>query len=61
MALTALAQWLRLTLSGQLLSLVDLPAKARVRDFDRDRVLPVERDADELEYLAVYKLVPRTR
>ncbi len=59
--LDSTAQWLSLTATGQLLSLIDLPAKARVLDFDRDRVLLVERDADDLEYLALYKLVPSKR
>ncbi len=59
--LDSTAQWLSLTPSGQLLSVIDLPAKARVLDFDRDRVLLVERDADDLEYLARYKLVPSKR
>ncbi|HEV8365403.1 MAG TPA: hypothetical protein VGQ52_17935 [Gemmatimonadaceae bacterium] len=55
------AQWLSLTTGGQLLSVIDIPAKARVLDFDRDRVLIVERDADDLEYLALYKLIPSKR
>jgi hypothetical protein len=59
--LDSTAQWLSLTTSGQLLSIIDLPAKARALDFDRDRVLLVERDADDLEYLALYKLIPAKR
>jgi len=55
------AQWLSFTRMGQFLSVVDVPAKARVLDFDRDRVLVVERDADDLEYLALYKLIPSKR
>ena len=55
------AQWLSFSPTGQLLSTIDLPVKARVRDFDRDRVIVVERDADDLEYLAFYKLIPAKR
>jgi hypothetical protein len=59
--LDSTAQWLSLTPTGQLLSVIDIPAKARVLDFDRDRVLIVERDADDLEYLSLYKLIPSKR
>jgi hypothetical protein len=55
------AQWLSLTPTGELHSVIDIPGKARVLDFDRDRVLIVERDADDLEYLALYKLIPSKR
>ena len=51
------AQWLSITPTGRLLSIIDVPAKIRVLDFDGDRVLVVERDADDLEYVALYRLV----
>lgn len=59
--LDSTAQWLGLTATGRLLSTVEVPAKARVLDFDRDRVLLVERDADDVQYLALYKLIPGKR
>ena len=51
------AQWLSITPTGRLLSVIEVPAKIRVLDFDGDRVLVVERDADDLEYVALYRLV----
>lgn len=57
--LDSAAQWLSVTPTGRLLSVIDVPAKIRVLDFDRDRVLVLERDADDLEYVAVYVLTPR--
>ncbi|MGQ0642097.1 MAG: hypothetical protein ACT4P6_15215 [Gemmatimonadaceae bacterium] len=58
-ALDTSAQWLSLTSAGLLLSVIDVPASARVLDFAADRVLVAERDADDLEYVAVYTLVPK--
>jgi hypothetical protein len=55
------AQWISITPHGRLLSVIDVPTKLRVLDFNGDRVLVVERDADDVEYLAVYVLVPRRR
>lgn len=51
------AHWLNITPAGRLLSVIDVSAKIRVLDFDGDRVLVVERDADDLEYVALYRLV----
>jgi hypothetical protein len=55
------AQWISLTADGRLLSLVDLPGTMRVLDFDRNRILVVERDADDLEYVLLYDLVAKKR